>query len=166
MRDNLSSSLTSGVLNFLSPASRAGMPRGREFSPGHRKTQNVACQGDIVHSYGLLPTSSLESVYDFVNILRRVKICTYPPHLLGRHHPSFGILPGLDEHHDSHVPSSLARKIRSPLGLAQQTDLPSAYSMVERARTKSTHGAKFLKRIAKKSISQFVSPEEAAVASS
>ena len=37
--------------------------------------------------------------------------------------------------------------------------------MVERARTKSTHGAEFLKRIAKKSISRFVSPEESAVAS-
>ena len=37
--------------------------------------------------------------------------------------------------------------------------------MVERARTKSTHGAEFLKRIAKKSISRFVSPEEPAVAS-
>ena len=100
MRDNLSSSLPSGVLNFLSPASRAGMLRCREFSPGHRKTQNVACQGDIVLSYGLAPTS-----------------------------------------------------------------LPSAHSMVERARTKSTHGAEFLKKIAKKSISRFVSPEESAVAS-
>jgi len=37
--------------------------------------------------------------------------------------------------------------------------------MVERARTKSTHGAEFLKRIAKKSISRFVSPEESAVGS-
>ncbi len=61
MRDKLSSSLTNGALNFLSPASRAGMPRCRESSPGHRKTQNFTCQGDIVLSYGLSPTSSLES---------------------------------------------------------------------------------------------------------
>ncbi len=30
-----------------------------------------------------------------------------------------------------------------PLGLAQQTNLPSAHSMVEQARTKSTNGAEF-----------------------
>ena len=36
--------------------------------------------------------------------------------------------------------------------------------MVEPARAKSTHGAEFLKSIAKKSSSRFVSPEESAVA--
>jgi hypothetical protein len=54
--------------------------------------------------------------------------------------------------------------MRSPLGLAQQTDLPSAHSMVERARAKSTPGTDFLKKMAKESISRFVSPEESAVA--
>jgi hypothetical protein len=39
-----------------------------------------------------------------------------------------------------------------PLGLAQQSELPSAHSMVERASTKSTPGADFLKKMAKESI--------------
>jgi hypothetical protein len=34
--------------------------------------------------------------------------------------------------------------------------------MVERARTKSTPGTEFLKKMAKESISRFVSPEESA----
>jgi hypothetical protein len=54
--------------------------------------------------------------------------------------------------------------MRFPLGLAQQTDLPSAHSMVERARTKSTPGTEFLKKMAKESIPRFVSPEESCVA--
>jgi hypothetical protein len=36
--------------------------------------------------------------------------------------------------------------MRFPLGLAQQTDLPSAHFMVERAWTKSTPGTDFLKK--------------------
>src|SRR4029077_2040969 len=60
--------------------------------------------------------------------------------------------------------SSLVRKMRFPLGLAQQTDLPSAHSKVERAKTKSTAVTKFLKKMAKESISRFVSPEESGVA--
>src|SRR5262249_30371545 len=48
--------------------------------------------------------------------------------------------------------------------LLSKTDLPSAHSMVERARTKSTPGTGFLKKMAKESISRFVSPEESAVA--
>jgi hypothetical protein len=54
--------------------------------------------------------------------------------------------------------------MRFPLGLAQQTDLPSAHSMVERARTKSTPGTEFPKKMAKESISRLVSPEESGVA--
>jgi hypothetical protein len=54
--------------------------------------------------------------------------------------------------------------MRFPLGLAQQTDLPSAHSMVEWARTKSTPGTEFLKKMAKESTSRFVSPEESGVA--
>src|SRR5262245_13899031 len=68
------------------------------------------------------------------------------PRLRGRHHPSFGLLGGLAEHHDSHVLSSLVRKIGFRLGLAQQTDLPSAHFMVEQARTKSTPGTEILKK--------------------
>jgi hypothetical protein len=56
--------------------------------------------------------------------------------------------------------------MRFPLGLSQQTDLPSAHSMVERAKTKSTPGTEFLKKMAKESISRFVSPEESGAAPS
>jgi len=42
--------------------------------------------------------------------------------------------------------------------------LPSAHPIVEQAKTKSTPETEFLKKLAKETISRFVSPEESGVA--